>query len=257
MAIRPKLGQHFLRDAATLERIARAAALPGDTVVEVGPGRGALTKQLIVRAKRIIAVELDARLARTLSERCGQPENLKVVCKDILQCHLPILVRQESSDHNVVVGNLPYYITSPVLRLVFSSRHLFRSATFLVQEEVADRAVAEPGSSAYGFMSCLCRLHSKPRKLFTVPPSAFSPRPKVSSAAVQFVLCKPDPPNGLQTFLSACFRFPRKTLRNNLIRCYPRDRVVSDPCAGLRAHQVGIEELAAMWRRILPRPSAD
>lgn len=257
MARRPKLGQHFLQDLATLERIASAAARPGDTVVEVGPGRGALTKQLIVGARQVIAVELDAKLASRLSEQCGQPENLKVVCKDILQCDLPSLVSQDTYDHNVVTGNLPYYITSPVLRLVFSSRHLFRSATFLVQEEVADRAVAEPGSSAYGFMSCLCRLHSEPRKLFTVPPSAFSPRPKVRSSAVQFVLCKPDPPKGLQTFLSTCFRFPRKTLRNNLIGSYPRDRVVSDPCAGLRAHQVGIEGLAAMWRRILPRHSAD
>ena len=257
MAIRPKLGQHFLQDAATLERIARAATRPGDTVVEVGPGRGALTKQLIVRAGHVIAVELDTKLAGTLLEQCGQPENLEVVAKDILQCHLPSLVSQDTSDHNVVTGNLPYYITSPVLRLVFSSRRLFRSATFLVQAEVADRAVAEPGSSAYGFMSCLCRLYSEPRKLFNVPPGAFSPRPKVHSSAVQFVLCKPDPPNGLEAFLSACFRFPRKTLRNNLIRSYPRDRVVSDPCAGLRAHQVGIEGLAAMWRRILPRHTAD
>ena len=257
MAIRPKLGQHFLQDAETLERIARAAARPGDTVVEIGAGRGALTKQLVGTARRVIAVELDAKLAGTLSVQCGRPENLEVVCKDVLDCHLPSLVSKDFSDQNVVIGNLPYYITSPVLRRVFSSHHLFRSATFLVQEEVADRAVAEPGSSAYGFLSCLCRLYSEPRKLFTVPPGAFSPRPKVHSSAVQFVLCKQDPPKGLQTFLSACFRSPRKTLRNNLIRNYPRDRVVSDPCAGLRAHQVGIEELAAMWRRILPRQSAD
>lgn len=250
MRARPKLGQHFLRDEETLDRIASAAARPGDTVVEIGPGHGALTKRLIRTAGRVLAVELDQQLAESLPGRCGQPEILEVVHNDFLKCHLSDLVRQDASERNVVTGNLPYYITSPILRAVFSAHHLFRSATFLVQEEVADRAVAVPGSRAYGYLSCLCQLHSEAHKLFTVPPTAFSPRPKVRSAAVQFVLRKQSPPKGLQAFLSACFRSPRKTLKNNLIRRYPRDRVAADPCAGLRAQQIGIEELAAMWRRV-------
>ncbi len=257
MAIRPKLGQHFLSDEAALERIAKAASRPGDTVVEIGPGHGALTRHLVSTARRVVAVELDAKLAEALSDQCGRPGNLEVICKDFLHCHLPDLVSQATSDQNVVTGNLPYYITSPILRSVFSAHHLFRSATFLVQEEVANRTVAGPGSRAYGFLSCLCHLYSEPRKLFTVPPGAFSPRPNIRSAAVQFVLRKQAPPRGLLAFLSACFRAPRKTLRNNLVRRYPRDSVAADPCAGLRAQQLGIEELAAMWRRIQPSPSTD
>ena len=257
MPIRTKLGQHFLRDEATLERIAKAAVRPGDTVVEIGPGRGALTRHLLGTARRVVAVEVDAKLADRLRERCGHPNNLEVVREDFLKCRLPDLVNQAVSNQSVVTGNLPYYITSPILRSVFSAHHFFRSATFLIQEEVADRTVAGPGGRAYGFLSCLCQLYSEPRKLFTVPPGSFSPPPKVRSAAVQFVLRGQGPPKGLQRFLSACFRSPRKTLRNNLVRIYPSECVASDPCAGLRAQQLGIEDLAAMWRRLQPRPSTD
>ena len=223
---------------------------PGDTVVEIGPGRGALTRHLLQPARLVVAVELDTLLAKALRKRCGMPENLKVIRKDILHCDLPSLAGQAPRSQTVMTGNLPYYVTSPVLRAVFAAQLSFRSATFLMQEEVANRATAGPGGRTYGFLSCLCRLHSEPTKLFSVPPGAFSPPPKVWSAAVRFDLRKQAPPEGLGAFLGNCFRAPRKTLRNNLSGIYPRRRVSADPCAGLRAQQLGIEYLVALWHRL-------
>lgn len=250
MRRRPKLGQHFLTDLSVLERIAAAAASAGDTVVEIGPGYGALTRYLVRSARDVVAVELDIRLAAKLAERCEHPANLEVIRGDILDVDLSRLFKHTISSQCVVTGNLPYYITSPILRSVFAANHLMRSATFLMQEEVADRTVAKPGAKSFGYLSCLCQLHSDPTKLFRVEPGAFTPPPKVRSAVVRFVMRGDSPPDGLLSFLGACFRSPRKTLRNNLAGHYPLGRLAIDRCAGLRAQQIGIEELAAMWKRL-------
>ena len=247
---RPKLGQHFLADELLLERIAGEAVVPGDAVIEIGPGRGALTRHLVRKARIVVAVEVDRSLASALPRNCGSPPNLRVIAADILRVNLSDLVAQHALDQCIVTGNLPYYITSPVLRGVFAARPAVRSATFLMQEEVADRAVARPGRRPFGYLSCLCQLHSEPEKVLKVPPEAFSPPPKVRSAVVRFRMREAAPPEGLLDFLAACFRSPRKTLRNNLAGRYPGDAVAADPCAGLRAQQLGIEELRALWARL-------
>lgn len=251
MPRRPKLGQHFLADQLVLERIAAAAASAGDTVVEIGPGRGALTRYLVRRARQVIAVELDLQLAGELSRRCGDPPNLEVIGCSILDVNLARLFENIQRNEAVVTGNLPYFITSPILRSVFGASHLARSATFLMQEEVADRAVAAPGTKSFGFLSCVCQLHSDPTKLFSVKPGAFIPPPNVRSAVVRFVMSPEPPPEGLLAFLAACFRSPRKTLRNNLSGRYPGSRLAADPCAGLRAQQLELRELEGMWRRLI------
>ncbi len=250
MPVRPKLGQHFLQDEGVLARIAQAAASPGDTVLEIGPGKGALTRHLLPSARRVVAVEIDSHLAEELPTRCGEASNLCVIEGDILDLDLRKLTADPAVSQSVVTGNLPYHITSPILRAVFKTGDAFRAATFLVQEEVADRTVAAPGQRAYGYLSCLCQLYSAPRKLFTVSPGAFLPPPQVHSAVVQFQLHGREPPEGLREFLSACFRAPRKTLRNNLLGLYPPSKVNADPCAKLRAQQLGLRGLTAMWRRI-------
>ena len=247
---RPKLGQHFLADQAVLERIASAAASAGDTVVEIGPGRGALTRHLVRSARQVIAVELDLQLAEELRQRCGDPPNLEVIGCNMLDANLSELLKNTERNESVVTGNLPYYITSPILRSVLEAGHLIRSATFLIQEEVADRAVAGSGTRSFGYLSCLCQLHSKPTKLFSVNPGAFFPPPKVRSAVVRFAMTPEPPPDGLLSFLGACFRSPRKTLRNNLAGRYPAHKLVADPCAGLRAQQLELSELEDMWRRL-------
>lgn len=245
-----KLGQHFLHDEAILARIATAATAAGDTVVEVGPGRGALTRHLLAIAERVVAVELDSGLAAGLPRHCGRSQQLTVITADILQVNLPELLSEATRGQTVIVGNLPYYITSPILRTVFTARHLFRSATFLMQEEVADRVVADGGSRSFGFLSCLCQLQSRPEKLFRVPAAAFVPPPAVHSAVVHFDLAAQPPPEGLLAFLSACFRQPRKTLKNNLAARYPPHRLSADPCAGMRAQQLTLGDLRAMWGRL-------
>ncbi len=235
-----------------LGRIASAAAGPGDAVVEIGSGRGALTRHLLERASRLVAVEIDPALAAELPQRCGRPAHLQVVCADILDIDLLSLAAEWELSKAVIAGNLPYYITSPILRSVLAAGAAFRRATLLMQEEVADRAVAGPGTRAYGYLSCLCRLASEPRKLFSVPPGAFHPPPKVRSAVVEFRLRREAPPPGLLDFLGACFRAPRKTLRNNLAGRFPPASVAGDPLAGQRAQQVDLENLMAMWRRLGP-----
>lgn len=250
MARRPALGQHFLRDRPALRRIARLAAAPGDTVIEVGPGRGALTRQLLRIASRVIAVELDRELAAELPARCGRSGRLRILREDILGCDLASLTSGLLKNQSVIAGNLPYYITSPVLRAAFSARHLFRSATFLMQEEVADRVVAAPQSRSYGFLSCLSQLHSRPAKRFSLAPRAFSPPPRVRSAVVTLDFSAPDPPEGFERFLSACFRQPRKTLKNNLLPHYRRSLLDDDPRSGLRAQQLATDDLMAMWVRL-------
>lgn len=250
MPVRPRLGQHFLSDRSALERIAAASARPGDTVIEIGPGRGALTRPLLRRARSVIAVELDEGLAAELSGRCGHPRNLEVVRGDILDLDLGRILKDRDPSRSVMAGNLPYYVTSPILRSALASARLIRSATFLVQEEVADRIVAKPGSRSFGYLSCLCQLHSKPAKLFSLGPAAFSPPPKVRSAAIRLAMRQGSPPEGLLSFLRACFRSPRKTLRNNLAGRYSRSCLAADRCSGLRAQQLGLAELAAMWERL-------
>ncbi len=250
MTWRPKLGQHFLLAAPLLERICEAALIPGESVIEIGPGRGALTKYLLARAGQVIAIEIDHQLAQNLPEECGNPEHLEVIQGNILKQDLQVLAQHSNNDSCVIVGNLPYYITSPILRAVFQTQFVFRVATFVVQEEVADRILAGPGNRSYGFLSCICQLYSQPRKLFRIPASAFVPPPKVHSAVVQFQLSGTRPPEKFLKFISACFKFPRKTLRNNLSGNYDAAKVSDDPFAQKRAQQLTIEELLAMWIRI-------
>ena len=138
MPKRPKLGQHFLQDPEVLDRIAGSAVASGDTAVEIGPGRGALTKCLLRLASRVVAVEIDAGLARDLPRACGHSPRLQVVEADALRVNLASLPGDAKPDRSVLAGNLPYYITSPVLRAVFAARGAFRCATFLVQRVVAE-----------------------------------------------------------------------------------------------------------------------
>lgn len=238
-------------DDGILERIAAAVPRGCDPVIEIGPGEGALTRRLLeVRERRVAAIELDAALAAALPERCGGCERLEVIRGDVLRVDLPALVRARTAQRAAVVGNLPYYITSPILRKVWEAQGFYGQCVFLVQEEVADRIVAGPGSRDYGYLSCLAQLRGVPQKLFAVPPGAFRPRPKVYSAVIAMSIDTQPPPDGLLEFLGDCFRAPRKMLRNNLSVRFPTGAPAADPCASLRAQQLSLEELTAMWRRL-------
>ncbi len=244
---RQRLGQHFLNNRNILERLAGAACPSREPlVIEIGPGRGALTEFLLPRSDRVVAIEVDPRLAKAVRDRFPNAPGLSVVQADVLETDL---ARWGSP---VVAGNLPYYITSPILEKVFALGPLLRRAVLLMQKEVAERLTARPGTRDYGWLTVLTQFHSAPELLFTVPPGAFSPPPKVESAAVRLT---PVPPTqGLQAapfleFVSRAFRQKRKTLRNNLAPFYGQ-RIAAWPEARLRAEQLSLEQFADLFRRL-------
>jgi 16S rRNA (adenine1518-N6/adenine1519-N6)-dimethyltransferase len=254
---RPPLGQHFLHDQHALARIASALSFePGDLVIEIGPGEGALTECLLARGARVTALEIDPRLAGDLRERLGARGNLEVIETDILEVDLAGLIADRSGGSVPVVGNLPYYITSPILRHAFSASARINEAVFLVQKEVALRITAGKGSRDYGFLSVLCELYAERELLFSVPPGAFRPPPKVTSAVVRLTMRRGENvPENLISFLKAAFRQPRKTLRNNLSVLYPRVELAPLPEGRRRAQEMSLGELTELWQRLQPKPS--
>jgi 16S rRNA (adenine1518-N6/adenine1519-N6)-dimethyltransferase len=245
-----RLGQHFLVRESILERIAVAACgerVP--SVVEIGPGKGALTRHLLNHADRVIAVEVDPYLTHYLRQKFKDSASLDIVDADVLKTDLG----QWGS--TVIAGNLPYYITSPILERVISlPAGAWTRAVFLVQKEVAERLSAEPGTRDFGFLTVQVALFCRVEYLFTVSPAAFSPPPKVDSAVVRLTPRDvaadwgvSDPARFLR-FASAAFQQKRKTLRNNLRGIYPA--IDGAPEAGERAEQLNVAQLVDLHRRL-------
>jgi 16S rRNA (adenine1518-N6/adenine1519-N6)-dimethyltransferase len=248
-----KLGQHFLANPAILERIA-AAACPHhvDRILEIGPGQGALTEKLLHRAGRVVAVEVDAAMVAHLRARFPAEPRLEIVHADVLATDLarwgPI----------PVAGNLPYYITSPIVEKVLRAR--LPHAVFLIQKEVALRLTASPGSRDYGYLTVHTAFFGHARRLFDVKPGAFRPPPKVDSTVIA-IEPHPEPPavadpEAFLRFLGCCFRQKRKTLRNNLVEMYPKAIVEAWPEAPMRAEQIPLGGFLDMFRRLPPQASA-
>jgi 16S rRNA (adenine1518-N6/adenine1519-N6)-dimethyltransferase len=243
---RQKLGQHFLIKGSILERIA-AAACPAatDLVIEIGPGRGALTEKLLKRAARVIAVELDSFLVDHLRQKFADEPRLQVIHADVLATDLT------QWGPAPIAGNLPYYITSPILRQ--SLRGGMPRAVFLMQKEVAERVVAKPGGRDYGFLTVQAALFANARLLFEVKAAAFHPPPKVDSAVVLFEPHRRDwgvDLDALLRFTGHSFAHKRKTIRNNLGEIYGKNVVDGWPEAGLRAEQIDIDGFVEMYGRI-------
>ena len=241
------LGQHFLSNSTILERIALAACpSPVDLVVEIGPGKGALTQHLLKHASRVVAIEIDNILVQYLGNKFKDEPRLTVINQDVLKSDLG------AWGPATIAGNLPYYITSPILDKVFAAGAAWQRAAFLVQKEVAERITAKPGSRDYGFLSVQTQSNAAAKILFSVGRGAFSPPPKVESAV--FALDRVPPPvEDLPAFLkfaSAAFRHKRKTLRNNLIERYTREQVDLVDIGSKRAEQLSIQELAAIWKQL-------
>ena len=249
MPRRPPLGQHFLHDESVLARIAAALQIsPGDRVLEVGPGEGALTRHLLAAGARVTAIEIDRNLAARLRATFAGESRFELVEADVLAVDLAQLVAPEPT---AIVGNLPYYITSPIVRKTLELGDRIARAVFLVQKEVAERIAAGPGSRDYGYLSVLCRLRSEPEYLFRVRPGSFRPPPKVESAVVRLTP-RPGPqpePRFLQ-FLEAAFRQPRKTLRNNLASLYPLEWLDDTPETSKRAQQLSVEALHDLFQSL-------
>lgn len=179
--IRKNLGQHFLNDKRILQRIVDALELTGgETVVEIGPGRGSLTELLVPVAKRLVLIEYDRLLAARLREMYASTPSVSVIEADVLTVDLG----EAAGGPYVLVGNVPYYITTPILFHALEPRRPDR-AVYLVQREVADRIAAEPGSADYGALSVNVQGFASPKKLFRVAPGSFEPPPKVESAVIR------------------------------------------------------------------------
>jgi len=276
-----RLGQNFLADGSWRARILSAIApQPDETWIEIGAGHGEMTDLLAKRAGRVVAVELDSRLAARLRTRAAAWPNVVVVQGDILKLNL---VDVDAASQFRIFGNIPYYITSPILHRIFDAAGCAAecakpivSVHLVMQLEVAERLVAQPGRREYGYLSVATQFHATPKILEKIPPGAFRPRPKVASALVE--LRFPGAVSNLKIhdasrflrFVQTCFAQKRKTLANNLRgilfaaihesrsgRAKPGNRVAAVGVAqkivqlgiapGARAEELTLNQFAALY----------
>jgi len=219
---RKRWGQHFLTHGSTAERIVDAAAIaPGDTVVEVGPGEGALTRPLAAKAGRLLTIEIDPLRAEVLRDELEDPDRLRVFEGDVLE--RPFRAWLEAAGWGppaLLVANLPYYAATPILLAAVEEPGVFRRVVATVQREVAERFVARPGQPGYGFLSVRAAAAARGRILFDLPPGAFRPRPRVTSSVLALTPLEsrldPGLARGAIDLASRGFRTRRKTLANAL-----------------------------------------
>jgi 16S rRNA (adenine1518-N6/adenine1519-N6)-dimethyltransferase len=266
MKQKPKLGQNFLVDEAARVRIADALGdVSAATVIEIGPGHGAITSVLAGRCSRLIAIELDQSLAAELRFKFREQSNVEIVEADVLAVEFASLL--QPGERASVVGNLPYYITSDILLKLFAASREGRltRAVLMMQREVAERVAAAPGVRDYGLLSATAQMHAHIEELFTLPPSAFSPPPKVYSTVVRLEFASRFEelgvdPQSFDRFLHVVFAQKRKTLANNLRAAgYPKEALESAWPAQIppqaRAESLGLEAMAELYR-LLGAPPA-
>lgn len=215
-------------------------------VVEIGPGQGVLTSFLLDFGAKVHAIELDPAMVETLARRFPNHPNLTVHHQDVLDTDL------SQWGPATLAGNLPYYITSPILDRIRAAREAIQYSTLLIQKEVADRVLAKPRSRDYGYLTVVTQSWAEARHIVHVPPGAFRPPPKVDSSVIHLA-SRPAIPPDLDPFLrfvGLCFQHKRKTLRNNLQTAYPSADWATLPERTLRAEQLSIEELRDLWHKL-------
>jgi 16S rRNA (adenine1518-N6/adenine1519-N6)-dimethyltransferase len=260
---KPKLGQNFLVDDAARHRIAEALGdLSQSTVVEIGPGHGAITDILATRCRRLIALELDRSLAAELRFRFREQPHVTILEADVLKTDLTTLA--EPGTKLDVIGNLPYYITSDILLHLFAAAttgHVGR-AVLMMQREVAERIAASPGVRDYGLLSATTQMYAQVDNLFTLPPAAFNPPPDVFSTVLRlhfmprFAELGVDAA-GFDAFLKQAFAQKRKTLGNNLRFAGqdPENLAAKWPAEiplQARGEQLGLEQMAKLYLALKP-----
>jgi 16S rRNA (adenine1518-N6/adenine1519-N6)-dimethyltransferase len=262
---RQRLGQHFLHDIGWRKRILATVPLGADqTWIEIGPGHGELTQLLVGGNRRVIAIETDQRLAEALkASRDTDPEKwpgLEIVNADVLSTNIGDLATGKIH----IYGNLPYYITSPILHHLFRWAAQIASIHIVIQLEVAERIAAHPNVRDYGYLSALCQFYAQPKIALRIPPGAFRPPPKVKSALVGMPL--PGAQANLNImgeanekhfpeFVQTCFSQKRKTLRNNLL-AISTDKKIHEALAAAqlrpdaRAEQLTLLQFAALFTQL-------
>jgi 16S rRNA (adenine1518-N6/adenine1519-N6)-dimethyltransferase len=260
---KPKLGQNFLVSPTAPRAIVDALGdLAQATVLEIGAGKGVLTTLLAARAQHLIAVELDPSLAATLLRQWPEEaqKRVEITCQDILTVDLTQLAAERGARLQVV-GNLPYYISSPILTHLFAHSAVIDRAVLMAQREVAERIAAAPGTRAYGLLSATTQMYATVENLFTLPPEAFAPRPEVYSTVIRLTMAsrfeelKVEPAEFLR-FFRQVFALKRKTLANNLRASqYDPDAVdrAFRECGvdtQVRAEALSLENMACLFRAL-------
>lgn len=271
---RKSLGQHFLKDKRVAARVIEVVApTADDIVVEIGPGTGALTSLLTERSAKVIAVEIDPRLVTELRRKVPAT-NLDIVEDDALTLDWRRLIESVSRETNLsvrVVGNLPYYISTPIIQRLIRLGRIISDMTFMLQEEVVDRIVSGPGGRQYGYMSVLVQYRCFARKALRVAPSAFRPTPKVWSAVIKLDMREAPAvavgdQEGFLSFVRSTFSQRRKTVLNNLKASlnYVRSAetieaalIASGLGVSRRAETLSVEEFAALYRLLNPENMAE
>ena len=260
MPPKSKLGQNFLEDQRAIARIAEAM---GDThdlaTVEIGPGQGAITEALIHHSGHVTAIEVDPHLALRLRVRFNERQ-LVVLEQDVLQCDFTALSEQLGK-RLAIAGNLPYYITSPILFHLAEHHKVIDHAVLMVQREVADRVTADPGSRDHGLLSVTTQLYGPTSRLFDLPPEAFNPPPQVHSTVFRWRFAPRFeklgvPEGGIVALAKIAFAQKRKTLNNNLRAARFDAEVIhkafeeAEIAPQARAEKLSIEDFAALWRSL-------
>lgn len=269
---RKSLGQNFLTDGRVAAQIIDSVSISTtDVIIEIGPGKGALTAMLSDRSSHVAAVEIDARLADEL-RRSLKAENLTIITADALSLNWADLIDRSEAEVKAplgvekdrgrvrIVANLPYYISTPIIEKLLSCAGRLFDMTLMLQKEVADRITAEPGGREYGYLSVLVQYYCVATKLFEVPPSAFTPAPKVDSAVIRLRV-RGQPPVKVSderrffALVRACFAQRRKTILNNLkvaaaSQLFTKDVRVALEAASVaaqrRAETLSLSEFAAL-----------
>jgi len=245
---RKRFGQHFLTDDAVIDRIVRTIApRPGDALVEIGPGLGAITQPLLERCGAMTVIELDRDLAARLRRRPG----LEVIEADVLNVDFTALGAAAGRPLRVV-GNLPYNISTPILFHLLHSSAVVQDQHFMLQKEVVDRMAAAPGSKDYGRLTVMLQWRYRIDSVMDVPPEAFDPPPRVQSAIVRMEPLPADPTvdaERLSALVTVAFSQRRKILRGTLGRWMEQQGVQADFDLQRRAEEVPVDEYLALARR--------
>jgi len=256
---RKRFGQHFLHDRSVLDRIVREIApTPAQALVEVGPGRGALTERLIGLCRTLDAIEIDRDLATQLRARWGAPQSFELHVADALDFDFAALARMRG-DRLRVIGNLPYNISTPLLFHIAAAHEHIDDLHVMLQKEVIDRIAAAPGSDSYGRLTVMLAPWFETRHLFDVGPGAFTPAPRVWSAVARLVVRRQpafEVPPAFARTVSAAFSHRRKTLRNALRALLgPEGFIAAGIDPGLRPETLTPAEFARLAAQVPEDPS--
>jgi 16S rRNA (adenine1518-N6/adenine1519-N6)-dimethyltransferase len=235
-SFKKSLGQNFLIDTNILRKIVDFAELSDETgAIEIGPGIGALTEQLARRAKKVVAFEIDQRLLPILEDTLSPYGNVRIIHQDVLKADIHRVISEEFTGMTdiMVVANLPYYVTTPIIMKLLTDRLPIRGMVVMLQKEVADRLAAKPGTKDYGSLSIAIQYYTEAETVMTVPRTVFIPQPNVDSAVIRLIKRK-QPPVKVEDeafffqVVRASFAQRRKTILNNLVNNLPNGKVMKE-----------------------------